>query len=91
MKIEIEISEEAWRRTRALEENPRTGGEAMTDLIPTGSRVRINKPLLREYGTPGTVNDYDDRTQWYLVGLDLGPPWHGRYERCELDLLEQKS
>jgi hypothetical protein len=62
----------------------------MTDLIPTGSRVRINKPSLREHGTPGTVNDYDDRTQWYLVELDLGPPWRGRYERCELDLLEQK-
>lgn len=49
-----------------------------------GEWVRVNKPGLREHRTLGVVYGYDHETQWYLVELDRGPPWRGRYESGEL-------
>lgn len=38
--------------------------------------------LLRRWA-PG--RDYDPEAQWYVVDLDAGPPWRGRYEAGELE------
>lgn len=50
-------------------------------------KVKINKPTLREHGITGTVKSYDQETQWYWVELDQGPPWRGRYEASELEII----
>ena len=60
----------------------------MTNAEPlkyrVGDPVRIINPALPESGVCGEVCEYDPDTQWYLVELDKGPPWRGRYDAWEL-------
>jgi hypothetical protein len=56
----------------------------MPERYHDGTRVRINNPALREHGVLGTVQTFDAETEWYLVELDKGPPWRGKYEQEEI-------
>ena len=45
-----------------------------------GDWVRV-----KESGVCGEVCGYDPEARWYVVELDKGPPWRGRYEASELE------
>ena len=49
-----------------------------------GDSVRVDNPILREHGASGKVYAYDPEARWYVVELDKGPPWRGRYDAWEL-------
>ena len=49
-----------------------------------GDPVRIINPALPESGVCGEVCGYDPEARWYVVELDKGPPWRGRYDAWEL-------
>jgi len=57
-------------------------------VFAIGDRVRVIRAGFRAEGSVGVVVDYDGSTEWYALEFDSGPPWRGRYEAGELEVLK---